>query len=158
MVRKTRINLTDEVRTTACETLNVSLANTLFGVLSSKFSHWNVKGAGFFPAHKLFDKVYKFYSRAADTLGERITALGGDAQGLLFDIQTNSNLSYDVEATDNVHEHMVAMADLLGQIANGYRAGIVEAGADAATQDVFIQLTREADSFLYFLEADLRIS
>jgi starvation-inducible DNA-binding protein len=159
-VRETRINLSEESRSVCIDTLNESLANTLYAVLASKFAHWNVKGTGFYPAHKLFDEVYEFYSSAADTLGERITALGGTAEGLLTTVAGSSTIEYDADAHDLVENHMKAMATMLSQIANQYRQGIeivrVSEVNDQCTQDVFIELAREADKLLYFLEADLR--
>jgi len=159
-VRPTNIQLSEEAREECIDALNHSLANTLYAVLASKFAHWNVKGTGFFPAHELFDKVYEFYADSADKIGERITALGGNAEGLLSDVSMNSDIEYDANADDNVHDHMKAMADMLGQVGNDYRKGIelvrVETVNDQATQDLFIEICREADKLLYFLEADLR--
>jgi starvation-inducible DNA-binding protein len=159
-VRSTRIYLSEEAREESINILNTSLANTLYGVLASKFAHWNVKGTGFFPAHELFDKIYEFYSSAADKLGERITAIGGTAEGMLSDVSANSTVEYTADANVNVNAHMRAMADLLGQIGNEYRNAIEVTGDDEvkdfATQDLFIELCREADKLLYFLEADLR--
>src|SRR5208337_4980406 len=117
-VRPTRIALSEEAREVCIDALNHSLANTLYAVLASKFAHWNVKGAGFFPAHKLFDDVYEFYSKAADDIGERITALGGTAEGRLSDVAAVSNIEYSIGASANVKEHMEGMADMLGQVGN----------------------------------------
>jgi starvation-inducible DNA-binding protein len=154
----TRIELDTDVKEECANILNDCLANTLYAVLSSKFAHWNVKGTGFYPAHLLFDKIYEFYSDSADTLAERITALGGIARGELIDVSSTSEISYDANANSTVKEHMQAMADMLGQVSNAYRQGIEATSADKATQDVLIELTRSADKFLYFLEADLRAS
>lgn len=162
VVRPTRINLSEEARETCIDCLNENLANTLFAVLASKVAHWNVKGTGFYPAHKLFDQVYEFYSGAADTLAERITALGGNAEGMLYEVASASTISYNADDGDDVETHMKAMADMLGQIGNGYRQGVevvrVKEVNDQLTQDIFIELGREADKLLYFLEADLRRS
>lgn len=160
-VRKTRIDLSDDERAVSIDCLNDCLANTLFAVLASKFAHWNVKGAGFLPAHRFFDEVYKFYSDSADTIAERITALGGTAEGLLYDVSGTSKITYNASASSNVKDHQVAMADMLGQVGNFYRSGIdtvksEDGFGDYATQDVFIELCREADKLLYFLEAELR--
>lgn len=159
-VRSTMNSLSEEARIVCVDILNDCLANTLYAVLASKFAHWNVKGTGFYPAHKLFDEVYEFYSGAADTLAERITALGGDAEGLLTDVASSSTIEYGADETDQVHEHIQAMATMISQVANQYRQGIeivrVSEVNDQCTQDVFIELAREADKFLYFLEADLR--
>lgn len=160
IVRPTSIDVPSEVRASCIDALNICLANTLYAVLASKFAHWNVKGPGFYPTHLLFDQIYEFYSDAADSIGERITALGGNAEGLLSDVATTSNIIYDGEATDQVQEHIKSMASMLGQIANEYRSLIDdgELSSDRATQDLLITLTREADKQLYFLEAALHTS
>lgn len=159
LVRETRIDMPEDAKSASIDCLNDNLANTLFAVLASKFAHWNVKGTGFYPAHQLFDKIYEFYSDAADTLGERITALGGVAEGLLHHVSGNSSIVYDADANNNVRVHTTAMAEMLGIIANGYREGIevvrVSNVNDQLTQDVFIELGREADKLLYFLESEL---
>lgn len=158
-IRSTSIDLEEDTRSHSIKLLNECLANTLYAVLASKFAHWNVKGAGFYPAHKLFDEVYEFYSESADIIAERITALGGTAEGRLADIAGSSNIIYDAEDTALVEEHMKAMASMLCQVANQYRLAIVDNLLDdMATQDLFITLTRDADKFIYFLEADLRRS
>lgn len=160
IIRDTKIDLSVESREACIDTLNDCLANTLFAVLASKFAHWNVKGTGFYPAHKLFDKVYEFYSNAADEIGERITALGGNAEGLLFQVSGASTIDYAAGPSESVAAHMQAMATMLAQISNQYRQGIeivrTKEVNDQITQDIFIELAREADKLIYFLEADLR--
>src|SRR3954469_15236459 len=154
VVRSTRINLNEDARVEAIDCLNENLANTLYAQLASKFAHWNVKGTGFLPAHQLFDKIYEFYASSADILGERITALGGTAEGLISSVMANSTIAYTATDEDNVEKHTSAMADMLGVVANNYRVAIELTEDpevhDRATQDVFIELAREADKLLYF--------
>ena len=162
MPRTTEINLSEESREICIHTLNDCLANTLYAQMASKFAHWNVKGTGFYPAHKLFDEIAGFYSGAADTLAERVTALGGNAEGLLNDVASASTIEYGEDESGDVSDHMLAMAIMMGQVANQYRQGIeivrVETVNDQCTQDIFIELAREADKLLMFLEMDLRRS
>lgn len=154
IVRSTAISLSEDERENSIKLLNIGLANTLYAVLASKYAHWNVKGSGFFPAHLLFDKVYEFYSSAADILGERITALGGEAKGLINEVVASSNFSYSIGPTEDVEAHMGEMARMMGVIANLYRDGVELTPGDSATQDVFIELARDADKQLYFLESN----
>ena len=164
-VRATRIEIPapdqQHAREVAIDCLNEYLANTIYAQLAAKFAHWNVKGTGFHPAHLLFDQVYDFYEESVDKIGERITALGGTAEGLLHDVMMTCDVSYDAGPDDKVEQHMKAMADLLGRVVNGYREGIetvrVEDVNDQTTQDLFIELCREGDKLLYFLEAELRV-
>lgn len=163
ITRSSRINLSPETREVITDALNSCLSNTLYAQLAAKFAHWNVKGSGFFPAHKLFDKVYEFYAEAADTIGERITALGGTAEALVTDVAASSTIAYSAGPSDLVFGHMSAMATMLSQVVNQYRAEAGELGLpdepseqDLVTQNLLLELTQEGDKLLYFLEADLR--
>src|SRR3954469_21797081 len=95
LVRSTRIDLSQEARDVAIDCLNENLANTIYSALAAKFAHWNVKGAGFLPVHRFFDELAEFFNNSADTIAERITALGGNAEGLLHEVSTYSNLAYE---------------------------------------------------------------
>lgn len=149
-----RVDLDQDVKDGCIGVLNFCLANTVFAQLCSKHAHWNVKGPGFFPAHKLFDKVHEFYLESADRIGERITALGGVAEGMISDISGNSELVFD--ASDHgVSDCMEAMADLMGQVANYWRDAVNTTTADKVTQNLLLELTEEADKMLYFLEHGL---
>lgn len=161
ITRPTRINLNPETREVVIDSLNSCLANTLYAQLAAKFAHWNVKGVGFFPAHKLFDQIYEFYEAAADTIGERITALGGTAEAMVTDVAAVSTIAYGAGPSDHVSAHMEAMANMLGQVLNQYRAEACELGLpgepieqDLVTQNMLLELTQEGDKQLYFLEAD----
>lgn len=155
---ETRINLDHDQRDLAAEHLNACLANTIFAQAAAKFAHWNVKGSGFHPAHLLFDQVAAFYEKSADVLGERITALGEIANGLLPDVTSASTVEYTATGSEKVSSHMKAMADMLGQVVNEYRdeAGSDWAKADLVSQNMLLELAQEGDKMLYFLEADLR--
>lgn len=156
-VRSSRVPGTEEDRERSIDLLNTSLADTLYAKMAAKFSHWNVKGAGFYPAHLLFDKVAESLEEASDIIAERITALGGNAEGTIEEVFQTSQLSYSVSADGLVKDHMRALADLLGRISDRYQVGIRECpDADLASQDVFITLTRDVDKLIYFVETDLR--
>lgn len=158
-VRSSRVPQSEEDREHSIDLLNVALADTLYAKMSAKFSHWNVKGSGFYPAHLLFDKVAETLEEASDTIAERITALGGDAEGKLEEVFQTSQFSYNVGANSQVYDHMKALADLLGQVSDRYQVGIREvADNDMSTQDVFITLQRDVDKLIYFVETDLRTS
>jgi starvation-inducible DNA-binding protein len=155
----TRINIPDENIHNIVDKLNIDLANTMRAQMVIKFAHWNVKGDGFYPTHKLFDEIYEFMADTSDTIAERITALGGIAYGLPEQVETNnSGFIYPTSPSVRCRDHINAMADYISDIANSLREGIKVSGSngDLVTQDVYIELTRGLDKFLYFLEASLR--
>ena len=51
----------------------------------ARVAHWNVRGPEFIALHGLFGEVYTTATGAADTIAERIVAIGGVAKGLSDD-------------------------------------------------------------------------
>jgi len=155
----TRISTSDDVIEQLVPFLNIQLANATTAQLQIKFAHWNVKGEGFFPAHKLFDEIYELVQEQTDDIGERITALGGVAEGLPEQVAKATDLpEYGSGPKELVQTHMESMADLVGFLSNEYRTGIALSGklGDLVTQDLFLKMAGELDRKLYFLEAHLR--
>ncbi|NBS69843.1 DNA starvation/stationary phase protection protein [bacterium] len=58
------------------EILQVLLHETLILSLKTQSFHWNVEGPNFGPLHDLFGTQYESLQEAADTIAERIRALG----------------------------------------------------------------------------------
>jgi starvation-inducible DNA-binding protein len=166
----TRIAIPENVIEDLTDILNVQLANSIVAQQMIKFAHWNVKGAGFFPAHKLFDRVYEEVVEATDRLGERITALGGVAEGLPRQVSDfNTMTPYAFGPTALVQEHIEGVANVVAELGNGLRklAGNVNANGtttleeetsrrDLVTQNMLLDITEQLDKQLYFLEAHLR--
>lgn len=151
----TRINISNDSRNDLVSILNNTLKQTNASILITKFAHWNVKGAGFHPTHKLFDEIYELLADSVDTIAERITALGGVAEGLPVDVPP---MHYGASGSDTVEVHFKAMADMIGNLSNTYQKAASDAGKllDLNTQDVYITLGRDVEKQLYFLEATLR--
>src|SRR5579864_3406517 len=79
----TRNDLAADVRGRMVELLNARLADAIDLGTQAKQAHWNVKGPNFIALHELFDAVAEGTEDHIDTLAERITALGGTAQGTI---------------------------------------------------------------------------
>ena len=69
--------LSAAVRGKMCDQLNILLADTLAMRDMYKKHHWQVSGPTFYQLHLLFDKHYEEQADMADTIAERIQALGG---------------------------------------------------------------------------------
>ena len=67
-------------------TSTVILGDALYEALvladAARVAHWNVRGPEFVALHGLFGDVYAVAAEAADTIAERIVALGGAAKGI----------------------------------------------------------------------------
>jgi starvation-inducible DNA-binding protein len=93
-----------------------------------------------------------------DLIAERITALGGIAQGTLRQAAGMSSLpEFDVQGNDSM-DYVRALADRVGAVANSVREAIDQSDEleDTGTADLFTEIVRTLDKDLYFLEAHLR--
>lgn len=93
-----------------------------------------------------------------DTIAERATALGGVAYGTARIAAKNSLVSeYPLDIVDGI-EHIVALADRLAIYAKHLRENIERADqlGDRDTNDLYIEISRAVDKYLWFLEAHLQ--
>ncbi len=151
----TRVDLPAEAREALIAGLNQRLAESLDLYSQLKQAHWNVKGEEFFQLHQLFDLIAGEVLEFVDAIAERATALGGYATGTVRMAAEASTLpEYPVDALGS-RDHLVAVADRLGQYANAIRAAINEAGehGDQSTADLYTEISRDVDKRLWFVEA-----
>jgi starvation-inducible DNA-binding protein len=153
----TRNDLPAKVRVEVTQLLNARLADAIDLAAQSKHAHWNVKGPNFIALHELFDKVAESIEEQIDTIAERITALGGRAQGTLATVARNSTLRPYPEDIAEGLAHVDALSGALADYGAKLRAAIDSAGriGDADTADLFTGISRETDKYLWFLEAHL---
>jgi starvation-inducible DNA-binding protein len=154
----TRNDLSLATRTKVVKLLNDRLADAIDLGTQVKYAHWNVKGPNFIALHELFDKVAEAVGDQVDTLAERVTALGGTAQGTLAQVCRASALKPYPEGTQEGAAHVAALAAVLAQYGKNVRAAIdaTARAGDAGTSDLFTGVSREVDKYLWFLEAHLQ--
>ncbi len=151
----TRNDLPAKTRTAAARLLNARLADALDLESATKQAHWNVKGPHFIALHKLFDELHSIVEEHVDTVAERITSLGGVALGTVQVAARSSSLEpYPLDISEG-SAHLEALADRLADFGKKARAAIEQATAlgDADTADLFTAVSRDADKYLWFLEA-----
>jgi starvation-inducible DNA-binding protein len=154
----TRIDLAAEVRGPMTALLNRQLAGTFDLYSQTKQAHWNVKGAQFYALHELFDKLAEELEGYVDLIAERVTALGGQAQGTVRLSAANSQLvEFPPEVTDSLPT-VEALAERYAALAASTRKAIEAADSqgDADTTDLFTEVSRGLDKALWFLEAHLQ--
>jgi starvation-inducible DNA-binding protein len=157
-MHKTRIDLPAKVRARIIGLLNARLADAIDLQLQAKQAHWNVKGPHFIALHELFDKVAGEIGGNVDDMAERITALGGVAEGTVQAVSGRSKLeAYPLDVTDG-RAHVDALAAALARFGKSVRKAIDESGkaGDADTSDLFTGVSRGADKNLWLLEAHLQ--
>lgn len=138
--------------------LNAQLADNTDLYTQTKQAHWNVKGIHFLQLHKLFDEVAEMIQGFSDDLAERVTALGGYANGTVRMAAANSSLTeYPVDATEG-DDHLHAVRDRWAAYTKSTREASRRAADlnDPTTEDLFIEISRSVDKGLYFIESHLQ--
>ena len=135
--------------------MNLRLASAVDLQLQLKQAHWNVKGPNFIGLHELFDKIAAAVATYADQLAERIVQLGGIAEGTARVAAARSRLDeYPLSVSEGL-EHVNAVSMALANFGHDARLTIEEANAldDAVTADLFTEISRGIDKWLWFVEA-----
>src|SRR4051812_25176517 len=98
-LHESNIDIGDNVRKQMVGLLNQSLASAIDLMLRTKEAHWNVRGPNFIALHKFFDELNVIMIEHVDTVAERITSLGGQAEGRLPQVAAATQMpDYPVES------------------------------------------------------------
>src|ERR1700685_3804185 len=155
---KTKIDMSEKVRRNVNTILNDRLADAIDLQSQVKQAHWNVKGPNFIALHELFDKISDAVLGHIDESGERVTTLGGTAEGTVAVAAKRSKLkNYPLSITAG-KDHLFYLSTQLSVYGKVVRVAIAETDelGDADTADLFTQISRETDKYLWFLEAHLQ--
>jgi starvation-inducible DNA-binding protein len=140
--------------------MNQRLADAVDLQLQMKQAHWNVKGPHFIGLHKLFDKIDEAVESYVDLIAERIVQLGGVAEGTVRVSAARSRLEeYPLDIGDG-SAHVEAVSKALSTFGREVRNTIDEADDldDADTADLFTEVSRGIDKWLWFVEAHSQAS
>lgn len=151
----TKNDIVEHKRAQLVELLNQRLADSVDLALQMKTAHWNVKGPAFIGLHELFDQVHAGAMDYVDLIAERVVQLGGLAEGTVrISAQRSSLTEYPLNPIDE-GEHVEAVTEALATVAAKMRDAIDQAAelGDQATADIFTEVTRGLDKWLWFVEA-----
>jgi starvation-inducible DNA-binding protein len=157
-MHSTRMDLSVKTRARIIGLLNARLADAIDLKLQAKQAHWNVKGPQFIALHELFDRLAAELDGHVDELAERITALGGIAEGTVQAVAARSKLeAYPLDIGEG-RAHVDALAAACARFGKAVRKAIDESAkaGDADTSDLFTGISRAADKALWLLEAHLQ--
>jgi starvation-inducible DNA-binding protein len=135
--------------------MNQRLASAVDLQMQMKQAHWNVKGPSFIGLHELFDQIDEAVESYVDQIAERIVQLGGIAEGTVRISAGRSRLDeYPLEIADGA-AHVEAVARALSTFGREARMTIDETDklGDADTADLFTEISRGIDKWLWFVEA-----
>ncbi len=140
--------------------LNQRLADAIDLQTQAKQAHWNVKGPSFIALHELFDDVDEAVEEYVDLIAERVVQLGGIAEGTARVAASRSRLDeYPLTISTGI-AHVEALSRALSEFGHGARLAIDESSGfgDADTADIFTEVSRGIDKWLWFVEAHLQAS
>ena len=152
---ETENDLPTSTRAGVIEIVNQRLADVIDLQTQLKQAHWNVKGPHFIGLHELFDKIAEEVESYVDLIAERIVQLGGIAQGTVRVSASRSRLEeYPLEIAEG-SAHVEAVARALSTFGREARMTIEETQGlgDADTADLFTEVSRGIDKWLWFVEA-----
>jgi starvation-inducible DNA-binding protein len=152
----TKNDLPEKIRTTVIALLEARLADAVDLQSQTKQAHWNVKGPNFIALHELFEKVNEDVEEYVDEFAERIVQLGGYADGSVRNAAKRSTLN-DYPRVTSGRENVDALSSALATFGKSVRAAIDASAAagDADTADLFTEVSRGVDKWLWFVESHL---
>jgi len=157
MVRSSN-DLPQETRVQMVELLNKQLADHFDLFSMTKQAHWNVKGPQFYQLHELYDEIAARLLAHVDMIAERATALGGIAKDTVRMSAQSSRLPEigadplgSMESVNMLVERFALQAESTREAAD-----MAEQAEDMDTNDLFIEVSRDLDKDLWFLEAHLQ--
>jgi starvation-inducible DNA-binding protein len=155
---KTKNDLSEAVRVKVVELLNARLADAIDLQTQTKQAHWNVKGPSFIALHELFDKVNEDVEDYVDEIAERVVQLGGVAEGTARMAAKRSSLSEYPANTVDGRSHVEVLSSALAAFGKSARKAIDQTNelGDLDTADIFTEISRGIDKWLWFVEAHLQ--
>jgi starvation-inducible DNA-binding protein len=151
----TKNDLPKKTRAKVIATLADRLADATDLMLQTKQAHWNVKGPSFIALHELFDKVNEASEEWVDLIAERIVQLGGTAEGTVQATAARTTMKPYSLAIVSGRDHVEALSSALADFGMKVRSAIDKTGkaGDADTADLFTEVSRDVDKYLWFVEA-----
>ena len=154
-MHRTSNDLPKNTREEIVKLLNERLADSVDLHMQMKQAHWNVKGPNFIGLHKLFDEIYEATEEYVDKIAERAVMLGGRVYGTARAAVASSKLPEYPKDIAPGEDHVKAVTKCLATYASEVRKAIDKADKikDADTADLFTEVSRGVDKWLWFVEA-----
>lgn len=135
--------------------LNQSLATLTDLATAYKQAHWNVVGRDFSQLHELFDQFADQSREYIDLVAERAVTVGGVADGTIqAAVEQTALAPFPREERDEVRL-LQELASRIDRLVADLRQGIALSTEEAATQDVYIEVTRGVEKQRWMLLAHL---
>jgi starvation-inducible DNA-binding protein len=154
----TKNDLPEATRRQMIDLCNARLADAIDLQTQTKQAHWNVKGPHFIALHELFDKVNDDVEEYVDLIAERAVQLGGAVEGTARSVAKRSTLAEYPLKIGGGRQHVDALSSALAAFGKLIRSAIEESDdvSDEDTNDIFIEISRGVDKWLWMVEAHLQ--
>jgi starvation-inducible DNA-binding protein len=154
----TKNDLPEATRRQMIDLCNARLADAIDLQTQTKQAHWNVKGPHFIALHELFDKVNDDVEEYVDLIAERAVQLGGAVEGTARSVAKRSTLAEYPLKIGGGRQHADALSSALAAFGKLIRSAIEESDGvnDEDTNDIFIEISRGVDKWLWMVEAHLQ--
>jgi starvation-inducible DNA-binding protein len=155
MVSRTIPGLDEQLRASLVVGLNQNLASLTDLATAYKQAHWNVVGIDFAQLHVLFDQFADQTRDYVDLIAERVVTIGGVARGTIQAAVEHTALpAFPSDERDEVRllEELVGRTDILTA---DLREAMDDSVAEAATQDVYIEVVRGIEKQRWMLQSHL---
>ena len=124
--------------------------------LTLKHVHWNVVGPNFIGVHEMIDPQVELVRGFADTVAERIAALGASPRGTAGAIEKDRSWDDYSVGRDTAQAHLAALDLVYVGVIEDNRRAIGKVGKlDPITEDTLISQTGELEKFQWFVRAHL---
>ncbi len=120
--------------------------------VNGKQAHWHVRGQNFIGVHEFLDEVVAHAQDAADTVAERIVALGLPVDARIETVAkktTTPALSDGFQKSDVTIREIVAQIDATSETVLEAVRGLEE--LDPVSQDIVIAVAQQLDKDRWFL-------
>jgi starvation-inducible DNA-binding protein len=152
---KTRNSLDLKTRQKVTDLVQDRLSDAIDLQTQMKQAHWNIKGPHFIGLHKLFDEINEAVEEYVDEIAERAVQLGAVVHGTARAVAKNSSLKeYPLDIVVDT-DHVQAVSAALATFGKNAREAIDAADklGDKDTADLFTDVSRGVDKWLWFVEA-----
>ncbi len=143
-------------RAAVAEALKGALADSYAMYVKTLGVHWNVTGPSFFGLHKLTDMQYKELHEAADTIAERIRALGHVAPASFSEFRELSVVDVETPHTSTPKMLKQLVADNEAVAKRMLEASdVADENGDKFTEDMLIARIGQHEENAWMLRASI---